>query len=165
VSDLRIVVTSDTHLGPRRRKPLPAALLAACDGADAILHAGDLVTADVLDTLAAYAPLHAVAGNCDPWDLAERLAETRSLELGGVPIGITHIPGPEAGRGARLRAAFPGARVIVFGHTHWPVLDLDGDVMLLNPGSPTERRRAPHATFAELRIAGGRATARLVELP
>ena len=109
--------------------------------------------------------MHAVAGNCDPWDLAERLGETRFVELGGVPIGITHIPGSEAGREARLRAVFPDARVIVFGHTHWPVLELDGDVMLLNPGSPTERRRAPHPTFAELRISGGRATARLVELP
>ena len=164
MTDLRIVVMSDTHLGPRRRRPLPAALLAACEGADAVLHAGDLVTADVLDTLAAYAPLHAVAGNCDPWDLLDLLGESRSFELGGVPIAITHIPGPEAGRRARLQAAYPAARVIVFGHTHWPHLELGGDVMLLNPGSPTERRRAPHATFAELRIADERVTARLIEL-
>jgi putative phosphoesterase len=161
---VHILVVSDTHVGPARRQRLPAALLEHAREADLILHGGDVTDADVLLELAAYAPLHAVAGNCDP--LESRLPEQLVVELGGVRIGMLHDPGPEAGRRARLRARFPGCRVLIFGHTHLPVCADERGLLLLNPGSPTERRRAPEHSFAWLDLgADGAIAARIVPLP
>jgi putative phosphoesterase len=162
---VRLVVTGDTHLGARRRGPLPAPLLAACRGADLILHTGDLTEPAVLDELEAYAPVAAVLGNVDGWDLVDRLPERRVVEAGPVRIGMIHDPGQATGRAARLRAAFPGCRVVVFGHSHLPVCARDHDLLLLNPGSPTERRRAPFHSYAELTIQGdGAVDARIVPI-
>ncbi|HET6172644.1 MAG TPA: metallophosphoesterase family protein [Gaiellales bacterium] len=152
MTHLRIVVTGDTHLGPRRRGPLPAALLAACAGADHILHTGDVIDAVLLDELAALAPLDGVAGNCDGWDVAARLPAEQVVQLGGVGVGLVHDPGSERGRRERLRARFPGARAVCFGHTHLPLCDDRDGLLLLNPGSPSERRRAPWHSYAELTI-------------
>jgi putative phosphoesterase len=160
---LRIVVTGDTHLGARRRGPLPAALLEACAGADHVLHTGDVTDAGLLDELAALAPLDGVAGNCDGWDVASRLPDAQTVELGGVRIGLVHDPGPERGRRERLRTRFPDARVVCFGHTHQPVCDDRDGLLLLNPGSPTERRRAPSHSYAELTL-GQVVAARIVRL-
>jgi putative phosphoesterase len=145
---VRVLVTSDTHVGAARRQLLPAALLAAAEGADAILHGGDLTDPEILLELGGYAPVHAVRGNCDP--LVPGLPERRVVELAGTPIGMVHDPGPESGRRKRLRSWFPGCRVVVFGHTHLPVCDDGHGLLLLNPGSPTERRRAPFRSYAEL---------------
>jgi putative phosphoesterase len=162
---VRVVVTGDTHLGPRRRGPLPAALLAACARADRILHTGDVVDADVLDELGALAPLDGVAGNCDGWDVAVRVPAEQTVDLGGLRVALVHDPGPERGRRARLHARFPDARAVCFGHTHLPVCDDDDGLLLLNPGSPTERRRAPWHSYAELTIGPGELLeARIVRL-
>jgi putative phosphoesterase len=165
VTRLHIVVTGDTHLGPRRRGPLPPALLAACAGADRILHTGDVVDADLLDELGALAPLDGVAGNCDGWDVAARLPPEQIVELGGVRVALVHDPGSERDRRERLHARFPEARVVCFGHTHLPVCEDRAGLLLLNPGSPTERRRAPWHSYAELEIGPGEELeARIVRL-
>jgi uncharacterized protein len=165
VTATRVVVTGDTHLGPRRRGPLPAALLAACAGADRILHTGDVMTAELLDELAALAPLDGVTGNCDGWEIAARLPAEQTLEIAGVTIALIHDAGREDVRRPVLRAHFPGARVVCFGHSHMPLChDRDG-LLLLNPGSPTERRRAPWRSYAELTIGPDAAIeARIVKL-
>lgn len=147
---MRVLVTSDTHVGVARRSDLPAALLERAEGVDAILHGGDLVDPEILVELGAYAPVFAVHGNCDP--LAPGLPERRVVELGGVAIGMVHDPGAERGRRERLRSWFPHCRVVVFGHTHLPALDDERGLLLLNPGSPTERRRAPFRSLVMLEI-------------
>jgi uncharacterized protein len=165
VTRLRVVVTGDTHLGPRRRGPLPPALLAACAEADRILHTGDVVDVGLLDELAALAPLDGVAGNCDGWDVADRVPVEQTVEIGGVLVALLHDPGPVRDRRERLRARFPQARAVCFGHTHLPACDDRDGLLLLNPGSPTERRRAPWHSYAELTIGPGAALeARIVRL-
>jgi hypothetical protein len=161
---VHILVTSDTHVGAARRSALPAALLEHARQADLILHAGDVTDDAVLLELGAYAPLHAVRGNCDPYE--SRLPETVIIKLGETSIGMIHDPGPEDGRRARLRARFPSCRIVIFGHTHMPVCDDTRRLLLLNPGSPTERRRAPTRSLAWLDVAeDGAVAARIVELP
>jgi putative phosphoesterase len=155
VTAARVVVTGDTHLGPRRRGPLPAALLAACAEADHILHTGDVMTLGLLDELAALAPLDGVAGNCDGWDVAARLPHEQTIEIAGAAVAMIHDAGREDVRRELLRAHFPTARVVCFGHSHLPVCDDRDGLLLLNPGSPTERRRAPWHSYAELTIGPG----------
>ncbi len=128
----------------------------------AVIHAGDVVERDLLDRLASIAPVHAVRGNND---LAlDDLAEVLSVELAGVPVVVVHDAGPAAGRRARLRRAHPGARVVVFGHSHIPLVDDDGDLLLLNPGSPTDRRGQPAFTMAVLDLGAGSVSASIVDL-
>ncbi len=161
----RVVVTGDTHLGPRRRGPLPAALVAACAAADHILHTGDVLDVALLDELAGLAPLDGVAGNCDGWDVAARLPHSMTLVLGGVTVAMLHDAGREDVRRQLLRRHFPHARVVCFGHSHRPVCDDRDGLLLLNPGSPTERRRAPWHSYAELTLGPGEAVeARIVRL-
>jgi hypothetical protein len=126
-------------------------------GADLILHAGDVCTAHVLDELAAYAPVRAVRGNNDGPDVAAWGApDTLEEEIGGLAVAMVHDSGPAAGRPARLRRLFPGAGLVVFGHSHIP-LDHAGDGQrIFNPGSPTDRRRQPHGTIGLLDIEHGR---------
>lgn len=150
------MVLSDTHLRTGSPRDLPGPVWDLVGGADAILHAGDVLDAGVLERLATVAPVHAVLGNNDR-DLVGALPETRLVELGGVTIGMIHDSGPRAGRAARLRRRFPEADVVVFGHSHQP-LDEEGvgGQRLFNPGSPTQRRAQPFHTAGELRLAGGR---------
>ena len=144
---LLAVVIADTHV-PRRARALPQGLLAHLRRADLILHAGDLMVGDVLEELGAYAPVRAVRGNLDPPEL--ELPETLEFDFGGVRVAMIHDSGRKQGRRARLRRRFPDARVVVFGHSHIPFLEDEDGFMLLNPGSPTDRRRQPHHTFALL---------------
>jgi putative phosphoesterase len=162
---MRIVVLSDTH-APRRWKSCPPAVAAQLRGADLILHAGDVCTAAVLDELAQYAPVTAVAGNNDDADVeAWGAAETAALEPEGLRIAMIHDSGPATGRPRRMRARFPAADLVVFGHSHIPLDDSDGAVRIFNPGSPTDRRRQPHGTLGVLTVAGGQlAEARIVEV-
>jgi hypothetical protein len=128
---------------------------AALPGAAAILHAGDLLDAGVLASLAGYAPVHAVLGNNDV-SLAGRLPHTLVVELAGVSVGLIHDSGPSRGRAGRLRRRFPAADVVVFGHSHASVAEEGEEGQLLfNPGSPTQRRAQPVCTFGELYLAGG----------
>jgi hypothetical protein len=161
----RVVVLSDTH-APRRWKSCPPAVASELRGADLILHAGDVCTAAVLDELAQYAPVTAVAGNNDGPDVAAwGAAETASLTLDGLRVAMIHDSGPAAGRLPRMRARFPEAELVVFGHSHIP-LDAAGEgLRIFNPGSPTDRRRQPHGTLGVLRIADGAlAEARIIEV-
>ena len=156
---MKVVVLADTH-APRRWRSCPPRVAAHLRGADLILHAGDVCSADVLDELAAYAPVHAVRGNNDGPDVAAWGApDTLELGLGGVRLAMIHDSGPRSGRPARLRGRFPDAGLVVFGHSHIPVdLAADGQ-RIFNPGSPTDRRREPHGTIGVLDIDGGRLVA------
>jgi putative phosphoesterase len=120
---------------------------------DLILHAGDFAAASVLAELRALGPpVHAVYGNADEAGLRETLPRELVVEAGPARIGLVHIPGPKAGREERLLRRFPGCDAIVFGHTHLPVVERHEGVWLLNPGSPTERRRGPFHSFLRLRV-------------
>ncbi len=147
---------SDTH-APRYWKRCPPAVARRLEGADLILHAGDLCRAFVLDELAAFAPVRAVLGNNDTIDVAEWGApETLDLDLEGLRVGVVHDAGPANGRLRRMRRRFPAAGLVVFGHSHIP-LDLAGDgLRIFNPGSPTDRRRQPNRTVGLLRVEAGR---------
>ena len=161
----RAVVLSDTHCRPGSSRRLPDAAYAHLERADLVLHAGDVVTADLLHELEGFAPVHAVLGNNDV-GLAGLLPETRVLDVDGVRVAMIHDSGPRAGRERRMRRRFPDADVVVFGHSHIPWNDtgLDGQ-LLFNPGSPTERRRMPTHTLGVLDVRGGRLRgAEIVEL-
>ncbi|GAA3464683.1 metallophosphoesterase family protein [Saccharothrix longispora] len=152
---MRVVVLSDTH-APRRWKSCPPAVAEHLRHADAILHAGDVCVAPVLDELAQYAPVTAVRGNNDGPDVAAWGApDTVELDLAGLRVAMVHDSGQATGRTARMRRRFPDADLVVFGHSHIP-LDLTGDgVRVFNPGSPTDRRRQPHGTIGLLDVADG----------
>jgi putative phosphoesterase len=159
-----VAVIADTHL-PRGARRIPEACLARLRTADLILHAGDVVAEPVLNELEALGPpVHAVHGNMDDAPLRERLPQTLVVETGEVRIGMTHDPGPRAGREERLARRFPGCAAVVYGHTHLPQVAQAGDVWILNPGSPTERRRAPKHTMLVLEIVAGRIRPEMVEL-
>lgn len=150
-----VLVTSDTHLTLGAR--LPDALLQLADRADHVVHAGDFVTLDVLRTLEALAPVTAVHGNVCDGEVASTLPERAEVDVDGVRFGIVHDPGAAAGRHERLAGWFPAAGVIVYGHTHMPELTRLADgPLIVNPGSPVQRRRAPWHSACWLELDGGR---------
>lgn len=153
------VVLADTHI-PRRSEELPGALRPYLESADAILHAGDLMDPAVLEELRGHAPTYAVRGNLDPPEA--KLPETVELYLGGIPAAMVHDSGRKEGRRRRLARRFPEARVVVFGHSHIPFLEDEDDLMLLNPGSPTDKRRQPKYTFALLTVENGAPRAEII---
>ncbi len=156
------MVLADTHI-PRRAKILPRELVPYLEKADLILHAGDLLEPSLLDEMALYAPVRAVKGNVDPPDLD--LPETLEFEFGGARVAMIHDSGRKEGRRKRLHRRFPDARAIVFGHSHIPFLEDEDGLLLLNPGSPTDRRRQPRHTFALLRAEEGSVRAEILVLP
>ena len=161
---MRVVVLSDTH-APRFWKGCPPAVAEHLVTADVILHAGDVCTPDVLDLLAGFAPVHVVLGNNDRPEVAAWGApETLQVELGGVQVAMIHDSGQKAGRTGRMRRRFPTADLVVFGHSHIPFLEDEDGLMLLNPGSPTDKRRQPHYTCALLHAEEGRVRAEIVVL-
>ena len=150
----RLAIVGDTHL-PRFGRALPAPMVTALADADRILHVGDHTEAFVIDLLEALAPTLAVAGNNDPPELQERLGFTRMLEMDAVRIGMTHGHlGP--GRTTPERAwrtfadADPPVHAIAFGHSHQPMIERRDGIWLLNPGSPTDKRR--ESTFSLLHV-------------
>jgi len=158
-------VLADTH-APRRWRVCPPLVAEHLRTADRILHAGDVCTAAVLAELAEYAPVTAVLGNNDGPDVAEWGAQrTAELDLDGLKVNMVHDTGAAAGRLTRLtrlRRRFPGADLVVFGHSHIPLDEsasggpgLPGP-RIFNPGSPTDRRRQPHGTLGLLQIRDGR---------
>ncbi|MCO1574399.1 metallophosphatase family protein [Crossiella sp. SN42] len=158
-----VAVLADTH-APRRWQGCPPAVAEHLRAAELILHAGDVCTAEVLDELSAFAPVHAVLGNNDGPDVAAWGApETLELDLDGLRVAMIHDSGQAKGRTARMRRRFPEADLVVFGHSHIP-MDLTGDgVRIFNPGSPTDRRRQPQGTMGLLRIERGElAEARII---
>jgi uncharacterized protein len=159
-----VAVISDTHL-PRGARRLPEACLERCRAADAILHAGDFSSSAFLEELEGLGPpVCSVWGNADEPALRARLPEQLVVELDGCRIGLVHVPGPAAGRQARLVARFPGCDAVVFGHTHLPVVERFEGVWLLNPGSPTERRRGPCHAMLLLEVSAGEIRPELVRL-
>jgi uncharacterized protein len=135
-------------------------------GAELILHAGDFSRHSVLEELVALGPpLLGVHGNVDDEDLRHELPRRRVVAAGGVRIGMVHDSGPWAGRLERLRADFPGTDAVVFGHSHLPLHQESGGFQIFNPGSPTERRRAPSRTMGLARVTAGRLSFELIELP
>ena len=150
---------------PRGARRLPEACLERLRAAELILHAGDLSTVAVLEELRSLGPpIHAVHGNADEPALRELLPAELVVEAAGTRIGMTHVPGPVAGRAERLVGRFPGCDAIVFGHTHLPQAKRHGSVWLLNPGSPTERRRGPFHSMLVLDVRAGRIRPELVRL-
>jgi putative phosphoesterase len=129
--------------GGRRRLPERCAEILA--GCDMIVHAGDIMTLEALAEIEAIGPpVKAITGNMDGWELRERIPDEAELELAGARLALVHDAGPADGRLARMRRRFPGADAVIFGHSHVPLHEREGDFQIFNPGSPTERRRAPH---------------------
>ncbi|HYH77435.1 MAG TPA: metallophosphoesterase [Arthrobacter sp.] len=163
---LRLLLVSDTHV-PHRARELPAQVWAAVETADVVFHAGDWVTAELLDEFERRSRrLVGVYGNNDGPDLRRRLPETVDITLEGVRFAMVHETGPAKGRGERAEVLYPDADVLVFGHSHipWDTTTPRG-LRLLNPGSPTDRRRQPVCTYMEADVDGGRlGQVRLVEV-
>ncbi|MFE5670987.1 metallophosphoesterase family protein [Agromyces sp. NPDC056523] len=152
-----LVLLADTHV-PKRARDLPAEAWDAVDAADLVIHAGDWVDVATLDALEARArELVGVYGNNDGPELRARLPEVARVDVDGVRIAVVHETGPAARREERMAAAFPGIDVLVFGHSHipWDSVAPTG-LRLLNPGSPTDRRREPVATFMTATALDGR---------
>ncbi|MGN6444307.1 metallophosphoesterase family protein [Amnibacterium sp.] len=159
----RLLILADTHL-PKRAKSLPRSVLDELDRTDGVVHAGDWVDEATLDFLLARSPrVIGVAGNNDGPALHARLPEVARAVLDGVRIAVVHETGPSAGREARMDRAFPDTDVLVFGHSHipWDSTTARG-LRLVNPGSPTDRRRQPRCTYGLLTLDGGAASWTLV---
>lgn len=154
---LRLLLVSDTHV-PKRARALPDQVWAAVADADVVFHAGDWVTAELLDDFERRSRrLVGVYGNNDGADLRQRLPETVSVSLVGVRFSMIHETGPAKGREERCEALFPDADVLVFGHSHIPWdTTTAGGLRLLNPGSPTDRRRQPVCTYMTAAVDNGR---------
>jgi putative phosphoesterase len=148
---------ADTHV-PKRARDLPPALWAAVGAADVVVHAGDWVDVALLDALESRARrLVGVYGNNDGPPLRARLPEVASAELDGLRLAVVHETGAATGRERRCEARFGGYDVLVFGHSHIPWDSVaPGGLRLLNPGSPTDRRRQPVGTYLTAEIAAGR---------
>ena len=155
----RLLVLADTHV-PQRAKDLPGEVWAQVEAADVVVHAGDWVTPDLLDELEARSTrLVAVWGNNDGPELRARLPEVARVELAGMRWGVVHETGAKARREERMCAAYPDLDVLVFGHSHIPWDTEYGGLRLLNPGSPTDRRREPHCTYLTAIVEEGDITA------
>ncbi|MFF0902305.1 UNVERIFIED_CONTAM: metallophosphoesterase [Kocuria sp. CPCC 205316] len=164
---VRLLLLADTHV-PKRARDLPAEVWRAVDDAEVVLHAGDWIDLATLDRLEERAVrLVGVWGNNDGPGLRERLPEVARATLGGVRFGMVHETGAATGREARMDRAFPGLDVLVFGHSHIPWdSTTPAGLRLLNPGSPTDRRRQPYCTYLTAVADGGRLTdVELVRLP
>ena len=161
---MKLAIISDTHM-PRGNRSIPAACLERMRAADAILHAGDLIGLEVLELLRSLGPpVHAVRGNVDDPELAMKLPAVAVVEAEGARILMTHDGGPGPGRLARLRRRFADVDAVVFGHSHIPLHEEQDGFHIFNPGSPTERRRAPKHTMGEAEARDGRLSFRLIEL-
>ncbi|MGC5033750.1 metallophosphoesterase family protein [Micromonospora sp. DT229] len=154
---MRLVIMADTHV-PKRARDLPPGLWAAVDAADLVIHAGDWVSVELLDEVQRRsARLIGVYGNNDGPQLRARLPEIARVEVAGMRIAVVHETGPATGREGRCAARFPDCDLLVFGHSHIPWdSEAPGGLRLLNPGSPTDRRRQPYATYLTAELADGR---------
>lgn len=153
---MRLLITSDTHL-PARARDLPAELWAGIERADVVIHAGDWVSVRLLDQLLDRAQrVVGVYGNNDGPDLRERLPEIARVTLQGLRIAVIHETGAKTGRELRADRAFPDTDLLIFGHSHipWDTVSPAG-MRLLNPGSPTDRRRQPNGTYLTAEIRDG----------
>ncbi|WP_312170721.1 metallophosphoesterase [Microbacterium sp.] len=160
-----LLLIADTHV-PARARRLPEAVLRAVDEADIVVHAGDWIDVATLDLLESRARvLHGVHGNNDGPALRERLPEIARFTVEDVEVAVIHETGAKQRREERMDADFPGVDLLVFGHSHipWDTVASSG-MRLLNPGSPTDRRRQPVCTMMTVVIDGGRIDAALVPI-
>lgn len=149
---MRIAVIADTHL-PKGQRRLPERCLEAIAAADAVIHAGDFSTLAVLREIEAIGPpVHAVHGNVDDDALRRLLPEALELDLGVCAVAVVHNAGAAKGRLKRLRLRFPHADAAIFGHSHLPLHERSEGFQIFNPGSPTERRRAPRHSMGLLHV-------------
>ncbi len=159
-----IAIVSDTHM-PKGNRRIPERCTELMRGADLVLHAGDFCAVEVLEELEALGPpVVGVSGNMDNAEVRSRLPEQVEVEAGDVVIAMIHDAGPARGRLQRMRARFPRADAVVFGHSHMPLHERDGDFQIFNPGSPTERRKAPRHTMGLARVDGRTLSLELVPL-
>jgi putative phosphoesterase len=152
-----IAVLADTHM-PKGGRALPERCVELLRGADATLHAGDFFAVETLREIEALSrgPVHAVHGNVDEAELRAALPEALEVELGGARVAMVHDAGPAKGRVGRMRRRFPDADAVIFGHSHLPLHEEEDGLQIFNPGSPTERRRAPRHSMGVLRVESGR---------
>jgi uncharacterized protein len=156
---MRLLIIADTHV-PKRARALPEQLWREAEAADVVVHAGDWVDVDLLDELESRCRrVIGVYGNNDGPALRARLPEVARVELDGLRLAVVHETGPARGREKRCEEAFPETDVLIFGHSHipWDSVAPSG-LRLLNPGSPTDRRRQPEHTYLTARISRGRLT-------
>jgi putative phosphoesterase len=159
-----VAVISDTHL-PRAGRRIPDGCVASMRASDLILHAGDFTYPEVVEQLRSIGPpLEAVHGNVDTEAVRRLLPEVREVRAGGARIGLLHDAGPAAGRLERMRARFPKADAVVFGHSHIPLHEERDGFQIFNPGSPTDKRRSPRHTMGTAEIADGQIRFRIVAL-
>jgi putative phosphoesterase len=155
---MRLLLLADTHV-PRRARVLPEAVWREVARADLVVHAGDWVAVELLDQLEHRARrVLGVYGNNDGPALRARLPEVATAELDGVRVTVVHETGPSRGREERARARWPHADLLVFGHSHIPWDSNHEGLRLLNPGSPTDRRRQPYCTYMTLTLLDGAVT-------
>jgi putative phosphoesterase len=149
---VRLLLIADTHL-PRRAKQLPAVVWGQVERCDAVVHAGDWVEAALVDALASRTQLIGCYGNNDGPDVRARLPEVARADLAGVRVAVVHETGPATGRDERMAALHPDVDLLVFGHSHipWDATASTG-LRLLNPGSPTDRRRQPFCTYMTVEL-------------
>lgn len=162
--DLKIGVLSDTHI-PQRARELPESLVKGFSGVDMILHAGDLVSEEVLQVLEGMAPCHAVRGNMDGPALQKRLPEKKEIKLGKVRIGLLHGHGMGGNALQKAQVEF-GSRnldVVVFGHSHHPYNEKHRGCLFFNPGSPTDKRWVPFFSYGFLHIDDEKVTGEIIK--
>lgn len=159
-----IAVLADTHL-PRGKRRLPDSCVERLKKAGLIVHAGDFVTLAVLEELRSYGEMIGVHGNVDDREVRAALPQTTTFEASGATIAVIHDAGARAGRLNRLRRRFPDADAVIFGHSHLPLHERGPDgFQIFNPGSPTDRRRAPHHTMGLAGASDGAVSFELVNL-
>ncbi|MFC4600738.1 metallophosphoesterase family protein [Cohnella hongkongensis] len=162
---MKIVVVSDTHM-PRMGKKLPDRLLKELNGADAIVHAGDWTKLSVFEQLAAFGPVYGVAGNNDGSELQVKFGRRKLLQFEGCRIGVVHGHGAPGRSSTEAHAleAFRGVKLdaLVYGHSHLPVHRTEGEMLVFNPGSPTDKRRQPLYSFGLFHVDGTSLRARHV---
>jgi hypothetical protein len=162
---VRLAIIADTHMRAGDRRRLPDRCVELIAGSDLVVHAGDIMSVEALTELEAIGPpVRAVTGNMDGWELRARLPDTEEIEVGGATLAVLHDAGPAAGRLERLRRRYPAAAAVVFGHSHMPLHEREGDFQIFNPGSPTERRRAPAHSMGVAHAQDGRIEFELVRL-
>jgi hypothetical protein len=151
-----IAVLADTHM-PKGGRVLPERCVRLLRKADATLHAGDFFAVETLREINAICPgpIHAVHGNVDEAELRASLPETLAVDFDGARVAMIHDAGPAKGRVGRMRRRFPDADAVVFGHSHLPLHEEEDGFQIFNPGSPTERRRAPRHSMGVLRVEAG----------
>jgi putative phosphoesterase len=156
---VRLLLIADTHV-PKRARDLPARVWDEVARADVVIHAGDWIAVELLDELEARAArLVACWGNNDGPALRGRMPERADVTLAGVRFTVVHETDAATGREARMSRLYPDSDVLVFGHSHipWDTTTKTG-LRLLNPGSPTDRRRQPFCSYMTVSVDNGTVT-------